>query len=66
MLEDSNYKKEKELTKDERAAWKLYCKETAGDMDVRDSWEELPEYIQRIYLDRIFARRQQSYHVTKT
>lgn len=31
-------------------AWELYCEETAGDMDVRDSWEELPPNAQIHYL----------------
>ena len=31
-------------------AWELYCEETAGDMDVRDSWEELPPSVQSCYL----------------
>lgn len=31
-------------------AWNLYCEETAGDMDVRDSWEELPPNAQIRYL----------------
>ena len=33
-------------------AWKLYCEETAGSMDVRDFWEELNPKIQKIYLDK--------------
>ncbi len=31
-------------------AWNLYCEETVGDMDVRDSWEELPPSVQIHYL----------------
>lgn len=31
-------------------AWELYCADTAGGMDVRDFWQELPTYVQGIYL----------------
>ena len=31
-------------------AWLNYCEETTSNMDVRDSWDELPEYVQRLYL----------------
>lgn len=34
-------------------AWELYCEETAGDMHVADFWEELPGYVQRIYLGKV-------------
>lgn len=43
-------------------AWKLYCEETAGDMDVRDSWEELPPNAKIHYLTLAgnFARKSQA------
>lgn len=34
-------------------AWELYCAETAGDMDVRDFWEELPKKAQDLYLEKL-------------
>lgn len=40
----------KELRKE--LAWALYCKETAGDADVRDFWEALSPRVQGIYLDK--------------
>ena len=33
-------------------AWYMYCVETAGTMDIRDSWEQCSPYIQSIYLDK--------------
>ncbi len=36
----------------EEQAWLLYCEDTAGDMDVRDYWEQLPERVQKIYLTK--------------
>lgn len=33
-----------------RLAWELYCQETAGSMDVRDFWEELPPHVQKYYM----------------
>jgi hypothetical protein len=42
----------KKLSPLEEKAWNLYCKETAGDMDVRDFWEELPLRVKRIYLEK--------------
>lgn len=33
---------------DERA-WQLYCAETAGSMDVRDFWHELPDSLKELY-----------------
>lgn len=38
------------MTDLEGLAWKMYCAETAGSMDVRDFWEELPERVQAYYL----------------
>lgn len=46
------YAPTKKLSRMEATAWSLYCEETAGDMDVRDFWEELPKHVQQIYLDR--------------
>lgn len=37
----------------EECAWNLYCEETAGSMDVRDFWWELPKDVQQIYLDKV-------------
>ncbi len=34
-------------------AWKLYCKETAGDMHVADSWEQLSDKVKAIYLNKV-------------
>ena len=33
-------------------AWALYCAETAGSMHVRDFWEELPQSVQLIYVNK--------------
>lgn len=33
-------------------AWKLYCDETKGGVDVKDFWEELSPKVQQIYLDK--------------
>jgi hypothetical protein len=38
---------------DEQLAWELYCQETDGSMDVRDHWEDLPDYVQQIYLQKV-------------
>jgi hypothetical protein len=40
----------------EQAAWELYCEETAGDMDVRDFWWDLPAKVRELYLDKIDRR----------
>jgi len=37
----------------EKKAWELYCKETAGDMDVKDFWSELRPDIQKIYINKV-------------
>lgn len=39
------------MTQDYQAtiAWQIYCRETAGDLDVRDYWEQLPENVQTLY-----------------
>lgn len=34
-----------------KLAWELYCRETAGDMHVADSWEQLPHEVQERYLN---------------
>jgi len=56
-LSDSTYDEQRDCTPpmspEEQKAWELYCKETAGDMDVRDFWWELPVKVQLFYLDRI-------------
>jgi hypothetical protein len=41
------------LTPQEEAAWKLYCEETAGDMDVRDYWSQLPRHVREMYLAKV-------------
>lgn len=33
-------------------AWELYCKETAGSMDIRDFWYELTPRLQEVYLHK--------------
>lgn len=30
-------------------AWAIYCRETAGDLDVRDSFEQLSDRVKEIY-----------------
>jgi hypothetical protein len=40
------------MTPQERDAWELYCEETSGDMDVRDYWCDLPEPVQKMYLEK--------------
>jgi hypothetical protein len=32
-----------------KLAWEFYCEDTAGDMHVADSWEELPEAVKERY-----------------
>lgn len=44
---------EKELIE---SAWQLYCEETAGDMDVKDFWTQLPKNVQKLYIDKIIER----------
>lgn len=41
----------KQLAPEERA-WRIYCAETSGGLDVRDFWEELPPQVQKIYLEK--------------
>ena len=42
-----------EMTREEEAAWQLYCKTTAGCMSARDFWHELPNSLQQVYLSRV-------------
>lgn len=42
-----------QLSQIEEKAWTLYCKETAGSMDVKDFWQEVPLYVQHIYLEKV-------------
>lgn len=35
------------------AAWGLYCEQTAGSMDVRDSWHELSPKVQILFLMKV-------------
>lgn len=44
------------MTKLEELAWDIYCKETAGSMDARDFWEELPERVQRMFIEKALAQ----------
>lgn len=44
------------MTAHEERAWQLYCRETAGSMDVKDFWSELSPSVQRIFLDKSAAR----------
>lgn len=55
LLEKSKmfYIKPKNLNSLEQKAWELYCKETAGGMDVRDHWEELPQRVREHYLTKV-------------
>ena len=41
------------MKSNETKAWELYCKETAGSMDVKDFWNELSPSIQQRYLDKV-------------
>lgn len=47
-----------EYSPDIERAWQLYCKETAGGMDVRDFWHELSEEMQQYYLKRVSPKQQ--------
>ena len=38
----------------EQKAWELYCKETAGDMNVVDFWSELSSEVQDIYFKKVW------------
>ena len=42
-----------QMTKFEKRAWEAYCEETRGSMHVADFWSELPESVQKRYLDLI-------------
>ena len=37
----------------QRLAWGIYCRETAGSMDARDFWEDLPPRVQAIFLAKV-------------
>ena len=39
----------------EDRAWLLYCEDTAGDMDVRDDWNQLPSRVQEMYIKKAAA-----------
>lgn len=43
------------MSEQEQKAWTLYCKETAGGLDVRDFWSELSPEMQAHYLARVLA-----------
>ena len=44
------------MSKLEQLAWEIYCEETAGSMDVRNFWEELPERVQRMFIEKALAQ----------
>jgi len=44
------------MTKQEEMAWDLYCEETKNDLHVRDYWEQLPKYVQEMYLLKIVLK----------
>ena len=39
----------------DKLAWHLYCRETAGGLDVADFWDDLPERVKKIYRDKALA-----------
>lgn len=39
-------------------AWQIYCRETAGGLDVADYWEQLPPHVKAGYLNK--AKEEQS------
>lgn len=43
------------MTETEKLAWRIYCTETAGSMDVRDFWSDLPEHVQKYYISSAIA-----------
>lgn len=49
------------MTELEQLAWQLYCEETAGSMDVRDFWEELPPKVQEYYKNKVVPNIDQEY-----
>ena len=53
IWESGDFGKQKVLTVDEEAAWRLYCADTAGDMDVRDFWEDLSPRVKAHYLNKV-------------
>lgn len=52
LFVDPEWIRKQLLTPREQRAWKLYCEETSGRLDVRDFWEELPFQVQKIYLEK--------------
>jgi len=48
---------DKPMTRREQQAWRLYCDETAGSMDVRDYWHELSPKIQEMFLAKVAPLR---------
>ena len=41
------------MTPLEQAAWERYCDDTAGDMDVRDFWDELSPEMKAHWLEKV-------------
>lgn len=39
----------------EQLAWDRYCEETKGDMDVRDSWDQLPNDVKQLYCRKVVS-----------
>ena len=37
-------------------AWNLYCEETSGGMDVRDSWSQLSDNVKMLYLNKVLKK----------
>ena len=50
---DDDYRTFRELTPAEEAAWRLYCDETKGSMDVRDFWDDLSPRVKAHYLNKV-------------
>lgn len=46
------YKPIPKISSLEEKAWSIYCYETRGDMDVRDFWWELSDYIKKQYISK--------------
>jgi len=39
------------MSEQEKAAWALYCEDTAGDAHVADFWEELSDKAKDYYME---------------
>jgi len=47
----------------EDLAWDLYCEDTAGDLDVRDYWEQLSVDTKTIYIQKVIQKERNCYDV---